>query len=245
MDFSVPVVSFIPTSVQVIACTLTNATTTTTTTSPKWRQRPHHNNINNNIVYNIYNNQDGEEPSSSSLSSPMDDLAEDVLNCLRSNLTKDNNNYFLYHGFSNGGCFLWEHLRTMMDDDDTFDDNTTTTITTTTNTSSHFNIQSRLWGVVFDSCPAWFEDVRGIQIALDHRTPNKRQAILTKFWALMMEPSSSSSLQTTPRQQCQDLLAFLLKTIRSLRVFRNCICILEMTNRPIPNAFGNFWANDD
>lgn len=62
---------------------------------------------------------------------------------------------FIFHGFSNGGCFLWEEIRNVLD-------------VAQTETSTRLrNLRHKLAGVIFDSCPAYMGP-SGLEQAIRH-----------------------------------------------------------------------------
>lgn len=72
----------------------------------------------------------------------------------------------LFHAFSNGGCFLWEQVRNILK-----------TRTEKQEVDSKLQaIQSKLSGIVFDSCPAYYspESVSALLAALQHCTWRER-----------------------------------------------------------------------
>jgi hypothetical protein len=61
---------------------------------------------------------------------------------------------FIFHGFSNGGCFLWEQIRRIqMESDNKSSDNTAMDEETRAVLQS---VMEQTKGVVFDSCPVWY-----------------------------------------------------------------------------------------
>lgn len=102
---------------------------------------------------------------------------EDFANKLMRDIQIEKSQTILFHVFSNGGCFLWEHVRRAMD--------------MTTRTShdqklqpftSNDNLKSKIKGVIFDSCPAWFGDDKSVlSSALNHCTDEEKNGIRERF----------------------------------------------------------------
>ena len=82
---------------------------------------------------------------------------------------------FIYHGFSNGGCFLWEQiLRTLQYYHDGKDNTVVSEILT--------SLRTRLNGVVFDSCPAWFGgEQSSLRLALKYCSWGEQLDILFRY----------------------------------------------------------------
>ncbi|KAG7354203.1 protein of unknown function DUF829 containing protein [Nitzschia inconspicua] len=78
--------------------------------------------------------------------------------------------YFLFHVFSNGGCFLWETVCRILEQGKRVD------------TSQELQtLTTNCKGVVFDSCPAWMgDDPAGLWKALQHCSPEDRQEAIDK-----------------------------------------------------------------
>jgi len=71
----------------------------------------------------------------------------------------------MFHVFSNGGCFLWEYVRRILD-------------ATSLNQGSNARLRKNIRGVVFDSCPAWFgDDASVLARALDHCSEEERSLV--------------------------------------------------------------------
>ncbi len=80
-----------------------------------------------------------------------------------------------FHVFSNGGCFLWEHLRRTMDA-------TSDSHNQVRNLQANRGLKTKIKGVVFDSCPAWFgEDTSVLSTALNHCSEDEKNAIRKRF----------------------------------------------------------------
>lgn len=82
---------------------------------------------------------------------------------------------FLYHSFSNGGCFLWESICRIMEFqmDDTGDVEMGRQLK---------SLSSKCYGVVFDSCPAWFGSPPSkLWHALKHCSEIERQDIVSMY----------------------------------------------------------------
>lgn len=105
-----------------------------------------------------------------------DELAWHVLGRVQS-ISPD---MFLYHSFSNGGCFLWESICRVLEfqEDETCSSSTSEALR---------NLSSACKGVVFDSCPAWFDAPQSkLWHALRHCSEKERQDILTHYGAQVL-----------------------------------------------------------
>lgn len=81
---------------------------------------------------------------------------------------------YLFHAFSNGGCFLWENLRRILDSSETCQQQPTKDILK--------NLTWRTKGVVFDSCPAWYGGPSSpLKDALGHCTRTEKLDVLMRF----------------------------------------------------------------
>ena len=130
----------------------------------------------------------------------MQDMAWDVLG----RIYNGQSSVFLFHSFSNGGCFLWEYTRRILD----------------YNESSGCqqpvkgilrNLMSRIKGVVFDSCPAWFVgSSSALGMALQHCTRMERLDILLRFGPGVFFYDRRSELKKQ-FQRCQDFFRYLFE----------------------------------
>jgi len=80
---------------------------------------------------------------------------------------------FIYHSFSNGGCFLWESMCQILLLKDCQLDNTE--IYTKLKV-----LRGKCKGVIFDSCPAWFGTVQEpskLWLALQHCSDEEKEAV--------------------------------------------------------------------
>lgn len=92
---------------------------------------------------------ENDDPSSSDEITEMQALAWDVLGTIHNSQAY----IFVYHSFSNGGCFLWEGMCQIMLSSNAARDRKIS--------SALDNLRGRCRGVVFDSCPAWFGSKQG------------------------------------------------------------------------------------
>ena len=93
----------------------------------------------------------------------------------------------IFHVFSNGGCFVWEHFRRALDNSQSFHYPVST-------------LKSKVKGVVFDSCPAWFgDDTSGLALALQHCSDTEKQEILDRFGSIVF--SSDDGIEYRDRRQ--------------------------------------------
>lgn len=99
----------------------------------------------------------------------MQDLAWDTVHILDASQSSA----ILFHAFSNGGCFLWEHVRNILK-----------TRTEIEEVDSKLQaIQSKLSGVVFDSSPAYYSpgDMSALMAVLQHCTWRERIGAYAKL----------------------------------------------------------------
>jgi hypothetical protein len=127
---------------------------------------------------------------------------------------------FLYHGFSNGGCFLWEQILRILVE------KKTTTSSSNNNNNIQVNevsrdeqqqlvedtlsfLRHRLKGVVFDSCPAWFEAIpSGLRMALQHCSWSEKLDILIQFGPGTMLYDGQKERELS-NQRCRDFFRIL------------------------------------
>ena len=96
----------------------------------------------------------------------MDDYAWKILNDIHESIIltcpgKVTNNFFIFHAFSNGGCFVWESVCRIFDNAiNKFHSSKMNEHETKPPRHKDLRLalelSSRCRGVVFDSCPAWF-----------------------------------------------------------------------------------------
>jgi Eukaryotic protein of unknown function (DUF829) len=80
--------------------------------------------------------------------------------------------YYLFHVFSNGGCFLWESVCHILDSRSAVQEEK----------ELQKQLASKCRGVVFDSCPAWMgSDPSGLWKALQHCSTEDRQEAIAVY----------------------------------------------------------------
>jgi hypothetical protein len=121
-------------------------------------------------------------PSRNSLTS-VEDLAWDILARVHETQSK----CVIFHVLSNGGCFVWEHIRLILGGihNDPNSDSVQPILT---------SIQKSLRGVVFDSCPA--TDVACIDRALEYCSETEQADVLRE-----LKQDSLSFLRSDSSQQ--------------------------------------------
>ena len=91
---------------------------------------------------------------------------------------------FIYHGFSNGGCFLWEQILRIFQHycekkETTGEGEDENSIICRDIVKS---LQQRISGVVFDSCPAWYAGVPStLRVALQYCSLAEKLDILVRY----------------------------------------------------------------
>lgn len=106
-------------------------------------------------------------PRSDSPLNSVEDLAWDIL----ARVHETQSTCVIFHVLSNGGCFVWEHIRRIMGDV-----NENKIASSESIQAIVSRIQNSLRGVVFDSCPA--TDVRCIENALDYCSESEKADVL-------------------------------------------------------------------
>lgn len=107
----------------------------------------------------------------------------------------------LFHVFSNGGCFVWEQVRHLLDDSENTDAITHQVLSTIR--------ASSIRGVVFDSCPAWFgQEVNGLDHVLGHCSAEDRTAVYEYFGHDVVK-NESSLMYTTRKKRNEEYYLFL------------------------------------
>ena len=110
---------------------------------------------------------------------------------------------FLYHAFSNGGCFLWESTRRILD----YHNDNPSCQQPAQDILKH--LRRRLKGVVFDSCPAWFGgSPSGLSSALQYCTPLEKLDVLARYGPGVLFHEGESERQQMSRR-CHDFFHFL------------------------------------
>jgi hypothetical protein len=80
---------------------------------------------------------------------------------------------WIFHGFSNGGCFLWDQMRRILMEKDTQEQPAKDVLN---------YLSSRTKGVVFDSCPAWFAgNPSALRAGLSYCSLEERWGVLLRF----------------------------------------------------------------
>jgi Eukaryotic protein of unknown function (DUF829) len=95
----------------------------------------------------------------------------------------------IFHGFSNGGCFLWEQIKNILNT--TPDDHDTNIILQ--------SLRSKIVGVVFDSSPAYFhpKDHNKLDDALQYCRWQERLQITLHQWMHPVRPQDATTRATT------------------------------------------------
>jgi len=86
------------------------------------------------------------------------DLAWEIL----ANVRRQNASFWIFHSFSNGGCFVWERVRDILQSDHVREQD------------SIVDLRNRLAGTVFDSCP--IVELNRLGDALEHCSLMERAA---------------------------------------------------------------------
>lgn len=107
---------------------------------------------------------------------------------------------FLFHAFSNGGCFLWENTRRILD------------VNINVSCSQPEKeilkaLRGSLKGVIFDSCPAWMNP-GGLRAALQFCPPIERLELLMRFGPGVILYDGQETVQKHAQRNC-DLFKFL------------------------------------
>lgn len=127
--------------------------------------------------------------------------------------------YFIFYAFSNGGCFVWEQMRgilnlvgatsTTMDDDNPRNDGTKLI----RNEEEHRalqTLQTKTAGVIFDSCPSF--DLVKVSHALAYCTPYERLEIAKghgldiAFFPSWLSPSRTATAEARGKVYGKTLL---------------------------------------
>ena len=112
-------------------------------------------------------------------------------------INSNDNWFYFYHGFSNGGCFLLQHLQPLL----------------AAEQKQHQTHHSPIIlprGIILDSGPAYFTQISHIQFALRYCTIEEREAVGDAFHIMASQQQSSQERPTSKiEQQCQDLFNFL------------------------------------
>jgi hypothetical protein len=153
--------------------------------------------------------------SSSASSQNLDDMQQ-LAWLVLSEVHRKQPHSFLYHGFSNGGCFLWEQIIRILDEKE----NRSSSNNNNQDSEASHNEQQlvedtlsflrhRLKGVVFDSCPAWFEAIpSGLRMALQHCSWSEKLDILIQYGpgAMLYDGQKERALSN---QRCRDFFRLL------------------------------------
>ena len=83
-----------------------------------------------------------------------------------------NPDYYIFHVFSNGGCFLWERTcQKLLNENQNIDQQEQDIIT---------ELSSKCKGVIFDSCPAWAgSELAKLWLALQHCTDQEKEDVIS------------------------------------------------------------------
>lgn len=108
--------------------------------------------------------------------------------------------FFLFHSFSNGGCFLWESIRRVLDRRNEFQQPVREILT---------DLYTRIKGIVFDSCPAWFGDMNSsLRPALKYCTRLERLHLALLFGpGVVLYDGEHERIRSC--QRCNDYFQFL------------------------------------
>ena len=171
-SFGFGVVSRIATPLMVV--TAANGTTTTTTTTTVCHERPSTRNW---------------QPIQT-----IQELGWDIIQSLHHSKCS----LVIFHTFSNGGCFLWEQVKTILNtaalDNNNHDHNDTTTTSIMLR-----SLHSKIVGVVFDSSPAYFhpKDHDTLDNALQYCHWQERLSITLHQWIHPVSPQDANTRATT------------------------------------------------
>lgn len=99
-------------------------------------------------------------------------------------------NRWMFHAFSNGGCFVWERIRNILQSDSYQDHDTIC------------NLKRTFAGVVFDSCPAL--ELHRLEQALVHCTLAEKVAILWHNGINYIRMNHDQVIQRRTHQRCED-----------------------------------------
>lgn len=110
---------------------------------------------------------------------------------------------WIFHGFSNGGCFLWDQMRRIVMENDTTNEQLLP-VQDILN-----SLSSRTKGVVFDSCPAFFADnPSALRAGLKYCSWQERLDVLLRFGLGVVVYDGRVETQRR-NQQCQEFFQFL------------------------------------
>lgn len=128
----------------------------------------------------------------------MQDLAWRLLARLRDG----HNSPMLFHVFSNGGCFLWESIRRVLD--------LQRNISCPQPAQSILKtIEGRIGGVVFDSSPCWFGNGSNLSAALVYCSESEQKAIEEEFGITAgLKEGGANQVHYDPTR-CSDYFAYL------------------------------------
>eukprot|EP00934_Nitzschia_sp_Nitz4_P004472 Nitzschia sp. Nitz4//scaffold347_size17400//14860//15669//NITZ4_008838-RA/size17400-processed-gene-0.7-mRNA-1//1//CDS//3329548675//4462//frame0 len=94
----------------------------------------------------------------------------------------------LFHAFSNGGCFVWEQVRKILDMNPPVHD-------------ALPNLSSQLRGVVFDSCPAHFAQHKNfVHVVVELCPPDDQKQILETIGSDVIYNESDNDRKTRQRR---------------------------------------------
>jgi hypothetical protein len=106
----------------------------------------------------------------------MEELAWKVLKQM---YTK-NPEYYMFHVFSNGGCFLWESACKILLNDKRFQNNCKNNDQQQQQQDILTELSLKCKGVIFDSCPAWFGlEPAKLWLALQHCTNKEKEDVIS------------------------------------------------------------------
>jgi pimeloyl-ACP methyl ester carboxylesterase len=127
----------------------------------------------------------------------MQDLAWQVLGQLH-NL--HDQQAWIFHGFSNGGCFLWDQMRRILMEKDAMELPAQYVLNA---------LSCRTKGVVFDSCPAWFAgNPSALRAGLSYCSWQERLDVLLRFGPGVVVYDGRVETQQR-NQRCQEFFQWL------------------------------------
>lgn len=132
---------------------------------------------------------DNDEPSS------VQDLAWQIL--AEISTRQDNVSFWIFHSFSNGGCFVWERVRDIL-----LQAKTLKQEEHDINNTRLVDLKNKLAGVVFDSCP--IVELHLFNEALRHCSLLERAAVLRHNGWEMLRLQYDPKMKNVLDQLCQD-----------------------------------------
>jgi hypothetical protein len=124
-------------------------------------------------------NRIGATPQHLKSTDNIDTIEELAWKVLKQIYTK-NPEYYMFHVFSNGGCFLWESACQILLNDKRFQNNSKNNDQQQQQQDILTELSLKCKGVVFDSCPAWFgSEPAKLWLALQHCTDKEKEDVIS------------------------------------------------------------------